>query len=188
MLVLTSVHGKVQAMEHKKAIFAGGCFWCIEASFDHYGREGVVSVTSGYTGGDEPNPTYEQVSAGKTGHKEAIEVVYDPANMSYEKLLEIFWSNIDPTDEGGQFYDRGKHYQTAIFYLDEEQKAQAEASKRAKARQLQKIIHTAILPAKPFYPAEEYHQEYYKKEPSRYNAYKKGSGREEKLKQIWDKR
>ncbi|MBI1276357.1 peptide-methionine (S)-S-oxide reductase MsrA [bacterium] len=172
----------------KKAVFAGGCFWCMEASFDHYGREGILSVTSGYTGGKVANPTYEQVGTDTTGHREAVEIVYDPKKVSYDKLLEVFWSNIDPTDEGGQFYDRGTHYKTAIFYMDEGQKKEAEASKEAVAKKLGKTVYTEILPAAVFYPAEDYHQDFYKKDPSHYNAYKKGSGREEKLKKIWGDR
>ncbi|MDX1975240.1 MAG: peptide-methionine (S)-S-oxide reductase MsrA [Rickettsiales bacterium] len=167
----------------ERAIFAGGCFWCTEAEFQ--GTPGVVSVTSGYIGGQVENPTYEQVSSGHTGHAEAIEVVYDPAVVTYEKLLDIYWGNIDPTDAGGQFYDRGSQYRTEIFYTSEEQRRAAELSRDAKQKKLGLAIATAITKAAIFYPAEEYHQDYYKKNPLRYNAYKTGSGREEKLKTLW---
>lgn len=173
------------AMETQKAIFAGGCFWCQQAEFE--GTDGVVSVTSGYTGGTVKNPTYEQVSGGHTGHAEAIEVVYDPAKVSYAKLLDIYWGNVDPTDAGGQFYDRGTQYRTAIFYVNDEQRKLAEASKVKIQAKLKQPISTEITAASEFYPAEDYHQGYYKKNPSRYNAYEKGSGREEKLKAIWGK-
>lgn len=177
--------GGASAMDGKteKAFFAGGCFWCTEAEFE--GTDGVMSVTSGYTGGQTKNPTYEQIGTGKTGHAEAIEVVYDPAKVTYEKLLDIYWSNIDPTDAGGQFYDRGSQYRTEIFYTSDTQKKLAENSKAAKEKKLGKPIMTAITQASEFYPAEEYHQDYYKKNPIHYNAYKKGSGRESKLKDIW---
>jgi methionine-S-sulfoxide reductase len=165
------------------AIFAGGCFWCIEPPFD--AAEGVVKTTVGYTGGHVANPTYEQVTRKKTGHYEAIEVAYDPAKTSYEKLLTIFWKNIDPTDAGGQFADRGQSYQTAIFYRNETQKKTAEASKAAVAKKLGQPIPTAIIAASAFYPAEDYHQEYYKKNAVHYNAYKYGSGRPARLKEIW---
>lgn len=169
----------------QRAIFAGGCFWCTEAEFS--GTQGVISVTSGYTGGHVANPTYEQVISKKTGHAEAVEVVYDPAKVSYEKLLDIYWSNIDPTDAGGQFHDRGDSYRTAIFYTTEEQKQLAEASREEAARKLGSPIATKIEKAAIFYPAEEYHQDYSKKNPMHYNAYKYGSGREEKLEKIWGK-
>jgi len=167
----------------EKAIFAGGCLWCIEAELQEL--SGVKTVVSGYTGGNIPNPTYEMVSKGNTGHIEAVEVTFDPEVLSYEKLLDIFWSNIDPTDDGGQFYDRGSQYTTAVFYLNNEQKLLAEASKLKAAAILDKPLATAILPAKPFFPAEDYHQDYYKTNPLRYNAYKHGSGREATLNQLW---
>ncbi len=165
------------------AIFAGGCFWCMEPPFD--AAEGVVKTTVGYTGGKVENPTYEQVVSKTTGHYEAIEVVYDPARTSYEKLLGIFWENIDPADAGGQFADRGQSYHTAIFYRDEAQKLAAEASKAAVAKKLGQPIATAIIAASAFYPAEDYHQEYYKKNAVHYNAYKYGSGRPARLQEIW---
>lgn len=153
----------------KKATFAGGCFWCMEAPFDSL--EGVVQVTVGYTGGQTKNPTYEQVSAGGTGHAEAVEIVYDPARVAYEALLEIFWRNIDPTTLNRQFCDAGTQYRTAIFYHDEKQRLLAERSKEAleKSARLPGRIVTEITPASTFYAAEEYHQHYYKKNPLRYN-------------------
>jgi methionine-S-sulfoxide reductase len=164
------------------ATFAGGCFWCQQAEFE--GTPGVVSVTAGYTGGQVKNPTYEQVGSGETGHAESIDIVYDPAKVTYEKLLSIYWSNIDPTDAGGQFYDRGTQYRTAIFYHDDEQKQLAEASKVKVQAKLKADIPTQIVAASEFYPAEDYHQDYYKKNPMRFMMYEKGSGREEKLKDV----
>lgn len=185
---LLMLQGGANAMESTKterAIFAGGCFWCTQAEFE--GTEGVVSVTAGYTGGTVKNPTYEQVSSGTTGHAEAIEVVYDPAKVGYEKLLQIYWGNIDPTDAGGQFYDRGNQYRTAIFYFSDAQRTLAEDSKKRAEGRLKRKIATEIVPAGDFYPAEEYHQDYYKKNPIRYNAYKMGSGRSQRLGQLWGK-
>jgi peptide-methionine (S)-S-oxide reductase len=184
------LQGGANAMEAttdptRKAYFAGGCFWCMEAEFS--GTQGVKSVISGYMGGSVANPTYQQVSGGGTGHAEAVEVIYDPAKVTYQKLLEIFWSNIDPTDEGGQFADRGSQYRTGIFYTSDEEKAQAEASKTAMEAKLGKPVHTEITAAAPFYPAEEYHQDYYKKNAVHYNAYKYGSGRVVRLKELWNK-
>ena len=172
-------------MSVKKATFAGGCFWCMQPSFDRL--SGVISTTVGYTGGSVPNPTYEQVSSGRTGHLEAVEVVYDSSKVAYEELLRAFWLSIDPTDAGGQFADQGSQYKTAIYYHDEDQKLLAEASKKelASSGRFHKPIATAILPAQPFYPAEEYHQKYYQKNVLHYNAYKKGSGREDFLKRAW---
>lgn len=161
------------------AVFAGGCFWCIEAELEEV--PGVRAVVSGYTGGTTPDPTYTRMG----DHAEAVEVIYDPAEVTYDQLLEVFWSNIDPTDEGGQFYDRGSQYRTAIYVLDEAQAAAARASLAANARRLSQPIATAVLPAGAFYPAEDYHQDYYLKEPERYEAYKKGSRREETLKKVW---
>ncbi|RUM35812.1 MAG: methionine sulfoxide reductase [Desulfobulbus sp.] len=171
--------------EQKRAIFAGGCFWCMEPPFEN--TEGVIDVTAGYTGGRTKNPTYREVSTGKTGHYEAVEVIYDPEQVSYDQLLQVFWQQIDPTDDGGQFADRGTQYFTAIFYLDEEQKKSAEASKQALDASgiFEKPVLTAILPAKPFYRAEEYHQDYYKKHVMQYSMYKLGSGRSEFQKKTW---
>lgn len=174
--------GKPQA----RAIFAGGCFWCMESAFAPV--EGVLQVTSGYTGGDVPNPTYEQVTSGKTGHFEAIEVVYDPTRVSYAKLLRVFWMNIDPTDAIGQFADRGSQYRTAVFYLNGEQKTLAERSRDDLARSgvFSEPIATRILPAGKFYPAEDYHQDYHAKNPVRYEMYRQGSGRAGFLAETWD--
>ncbi|MGH9324187.1 MAG: peptide-methionine (S)-S-oxide reductase MsrA [Vicinamibacteria bacterium] len=168
-----------------KATFAGGCFWCMEPPFDEL--DGVVSTTSGYIGGKVKNPTYEQVSYGGTGHLEAVEVDYDPKKISYQELLEVFWRNVDPTDEGGQFCDRGKQYETAIFYHDEAERRLAEESKRKieESGQLKKPIATEIRPATTFYAAEEYHQDYYKKNPIRYKFYRSRCGRDRALEKIW---
>jgi peptide methionine sulfoxide reductase msrA/msrB len=170
---------------HEKATFAGGCFWCLEARFQ--AMDGVVKATSGYTGGHLEDPRYEQVSSGKTGHYEAVQVIYDPEKISYEELLNTFWKNIDPTDPGGQFKDRGSQYRTAIFYHNQTQKELAEESKDnlEKSGKFDKSIVTEILEADKFYPAEDYHQDYSQKNPLRYNVYKKGSGREKFLEQTW---
>jgi methionine-S-sulfoxide reductase len=168
-----------------KATFAGGCFWCMEPPFDKI--DGVLATTSGYTGGKVSNPSYEQVSAGGTGHLEAVEVTYDPSKVSYEKLLEVFWQNIDPTDANGQFCDRGAQYATAIFVHDEEQRRLAEESKRAIADsgRLKKPIVTPIRDAGPFYAAEDYHQDYYEKNPIRYKFYRGRCGRDRALEKLW---
>ena len=169
----------------ESAVFAGGCFWCMEPPFD--ALEGVVSTTSGYIGGQVANPTYEQVSAGQTGHTEAVEIVYDPAKVSYEKLLKVFWPNIDPTDAGGQFCDRGSQYRSGIFYENDEQKALAEASKRElqESGRLPKPVVTEILAAPTFYRAEEYHQDYYMNHGFRYKLYRRGCGRDKVLERLW---
>lgn len=171
-----------------EAVFAGGCFWCMEPPFEKL--EGVQSVVSGYTGGDEVSPTYKAVSAGRTGHVEAVKVTYDPRKVSYEYLLKVFWRQIDPTDGGGQFADRGKQYQTAIFVSSAQERALAEASKRElEASQVfKKPIVTPIRDAGPFYAAEEYHQDYYKKKSTHYKAYRRGSGREGFLERTWKER
>ena len=171
----------------KRATFAGGCFWCTESDFEKVA--GVVEVISGYTGGHTENPTYEEVSSGVTGHAESIQVIYDPAKVSYEQLLDVFWRHIDPTDAGGQFVDRGSQYRSAIFYQDDEQRRLAEESK-AKLEQsgrFDKPIVTEIVKLGTFYPAEEYHQDYYKKNPLRYKYYRYGSGRDQFLEQVWGK-
>jgi methionine-S-sulfoxide reductase len=170
-----------------KAIFAGGCFWCMEPPFEKL--PGVMAVISGYTGGSKANPTYQEVSAGTTGHAEAIEVIYNPNLVDYNTLLATFWENIDPTDGGGQFVDRGRQYRSAIFYLDEEQRRLAELSKAelAASGRFKGAIVTEITPAGPFYPAEDYHQDYYKKNPLRYNYYRWGSGRDNFLDKVWPK-
>jgi len=179
--------GMADAMATKTATatFAGGCFWCMEPPFAKL--EGVRSVTSGYAGGTEPNPTYEQVSSGKTGYVESVQIVYDPSRITYEQLLEVFWMNVDPTQADGQFADHGKQYRTAIFYHDDQQKRLAQASKAALERsgKFPKPIVTDIVPAATFYPAEDYHQDYYKKNPLHYKRYRLGSGREGFLQKTW---
>lgn len=166
----------------EQATFAGGCFWCMEGPFE--AKEGVLEVLAGYTGGQKENPTYEEVCTGTTGHFEAIQVTYDPSQVSYEQLLEIFWLQIDPTDPGGQFVDQGPQYRTAIFYHNEDQKRTASASKEklSHSGRYDKPIVTEILPFKKFYPAEDYHQDYYKKSPLRYKSYRSQSGRDAYLK------
>ncbi|MBT2755011.1 peptide-methionine (S)-S-oxide reductase MsrA [Mesobacillus foraminis] len=168
------------------ATFAGGCFWCMVKPFDQ--QPGIQSVISGYTGGTKENPTYQEVCSDTTGHYEAVQISYDPQLFSYEKLLEIFWQQHDPTDSGGQFFDRGTSYKPAIFYHNEEQKKLAEESKRKlqESGRFSKPIVTEILPAKTFYRAEEYHQDFYKKNPERYNAYQKGSGRADFIARQWE--
>jgi peptide-methionine (S)-S-oxide reductase len=177
------------ASETRKAIFAGGCFWCMEPPFDAYLNKGVLNVISGYSGGTKANPTYEEVSAGSTGHKEVVEVSYDPQKISYEKLLEIFWKNIDPLNANGQFCDNGDQYQSAIFYATTEEKAIAEKSLSAIKDRLKKKgqIVTQLLPAKPFFPAEKYHQDYYQKNPVRYKFYRYNCGRDKRLEELWSK-
>jgi len=167
------------------ATFAGGCFWCMESPFESL--DGVIEVVSGYGGGEEKEPTYEEVSSGVTGHAEAIQVTYDPSRITYEELLDVFWRQIDPTDPGGQFVDRGKHYRTAIFYHDDEQRRLAEKSKAALERsgQYDRPIVTEITPATGFYGAEEYHQDYAQKNPLRYKYYRHASGRDQYLKKLW---
>ena len=171
----------------EKATFAGGCFWCMEHPFDEL--EGVVSVTSGYTGGRKKNPTYEEVSAGGTGHAESVEVLYDPARVSYERLLDVFWHSVDPTVRDRQFCDVGEQYRTAIFTHGETQKRLAEASKAAlgKSKPFKEPIVTEIVAAGRFYPAEEYHQDYYRKNPLRYRFYRAGCGRDRRLEELWGK-
>jgi peptide-methionine (S)-S-oxide reductase len=168
-----------------KATFAGGCFWCMEPPFDVL--DGVVSTTSGYTGGREADPTYKEVSAGLTGHAEAVEVAYDPSRIDYGSLLEVFWRNVDPTTADRQFCDRGRQYRTAIFYHGEEQRQLAEESKRSieESGRLDGPIVTEIVAATSFYPAEDYHQDYYKKNPIRYKLYRTGCGRDRTLERIW---
>jgi len=169
----------------EKATFAGGCFWCMVEPFDE--RPGIKEVLSGYTGGTVENPTYEQVCSNTTGHVEAVQITYEPQIVSYDELVELFWQQIDPTDAGGQFHDRGESYKTAIFYHNEKQQEIAIKSKQKleKSGKFKKPIVTEILPAKPFYPAEEEHQYYYKKNHFHYKTYKKGSGREQFIKEHW---
>lgn len=169
----------------QKATFAGGCFWCMVEPFDK--QDGIISVVSGYTGGSIPNPTYEQVCTNETGHYEAVQITFDENKFSYDQLLHVFWRQIDPTDAGGQFNDRGESYKTAIFYHNEDQKRKAEQSKKElnESGKFSKPIVTEIIKAAPFYEAEEAHQDYYKKQPYHYNMYRKGSGREDFLKSTW---
>jgi peptide-methionine (S)-S-oxide reductase len=173
------------AQERAKATFAGGCFWCMEPPFDKL--DGVISTTSGYTGGRKVNPTYQEVSAGTTGHTEAVEIVYDPRKVTYAQLLDVFWRNIDPTTPDRQFCDIGSQYRAAIFYHDETQRGLAEQSRQAVARRLGRPVVTELAPAAPFYVAEEYHQDYYRKNPVRYRFYRASCGRDQRLEQIWGK-
>jgi peptide-methionine (S)-S-oxide reductase len=165
------------------ATFAGGCFWCVEEAFEKV--PGVIRAVSGYTGGKLANPTYEQVMSKTTGHAESVQVTFDPAKVSYTQLVDWFWRNIDPTDAAGQFCDKGNPYRSAIFYQNEEQKKIAEASKQALAPRFKQPIATEITAAGPFYPAEDYHQDFYKKNQYRYQYYKYGCGRAQRLEQIW---
>jgi len=185
ILVACSQSQSHQTQNLEKATFAGGCFWCIEAPFEKV--DGVKSVISGYTGGHKQNPAYEEVGAGTSGHLESVQISFDPAKVSYQKLLDIFWRQFDPTDAGGSFYDRGSQYTSAIFYHNEQQKKLAEASKKALAEsgRFDKPIVTVIRPATTFYPAEEYHQDYYKKNPEHYKRYRQGSGRDHFIKEHW---
>ncbi len=170
-----------------KATFAGGCFWCMESDFEKV--DGVVEVISGYTGGSQENPTYKQVSSGKTGYYEAVQVLYDPEKITYTELLEVFWRHVDPTDDAGQFVDRGPQYRTAIFYHDEKQKALAEESKAKieKSNVFKRPMVTPIIPLRTFYRAEEYHQDFYEKKPIRYKSYRSGSGRDRFIEKTWGK-
>lgn len=168
-----------------KAAFAGGCFWCMQKPYDDL--PGVVSATVGYTGGEKAHPTYHEVSAGGTGHFESVEVVYDPKKVTYEKLLDVFWHNVDPTNDHGQFCDNGLQYRTAIFVADDAQRKAAEASKKSleASGALKRPIVTEILKAGTFWKAEDYHQSYYKKNPIRYSFYRSGCGRDARLKELW---
>lgn len=183
-----SSHQDVQDKSKKsydKAIFAGGCFWCMEPAFERL--DGVIEVIPGYIGGHKENPTYSEVASGETGHKEAAQILYDSSKISYSELLDVFWKQINPTDAGGQFVDRGSQYTTAIFYLSEEQKRIAEKSKKKmeESGRYEKPIATEIIKASKFYKAEQYHQDYYKKHPIKYKYYKNNSGRDQYLKKIW---
>jgi len=173
--------------QNAKATFAGGCFWCMEEAFEKV--EGVVSAISGYTGGQLANPTYEQVSAGGTGHAESVEVTYDPNKVTYQHLLEVFWHNVDPTTPNAQFCDHGNQYRTAIFYHDETQKRLIDESRQEveRSKSFPQPIVTEIVPASIFYPAEEYHQDFYKKNSVRYKFYKWNCGRSQRLEQLWGK-
>lgn len=186
-LVAWSSSSVLSASTSAKAYFAGGCFWCMEEAFEQV--EGVLSVASGYMGGTVANPTYEQVSGGRTGHAEAIEVIYDPAKVSYQKLLEAFWKNIDPLTPNAQFCDHGSQYRSAVFYATEEEQRLAAASKTAieQAKKFSAPIVTELVPATSFYQAEDYHQDYYKKNPLRYKYYKYSCGRAKRLEALWGK-
>jgi len=177
---------KVKLSGLEKATFAGGCFWCSESDFEK--KKGVIEAISGYLGGKEKNPTYEEVSAGRTSHVEGVQVVYDPKKITYEQLLDIFWKHINPTDDGGQFGDRGTQYRTVIFYHNEQQKGLAEESKQRlnESGRFKTSVVTKILPVSKFYPAEQYHQDYYKKNPLRYKYYRYGSGRDQFIEEKWE--
>ncbi len=185
-LLMASPVGEVGAQELDTAIFAGGCFWCVESDFDAI--PGVVETVSGYTGGILPNPTYKQVSAGGTGHREVVQITYDSSVVSYSDLLTAFWHSVDPTDAGGQFCDRGESYATAIFVQDDAQRALAEASKRETELSLGQPIVTTIEAATPFFPAEDYHQDYYEKNPLRYRFYRWSCGRDQRVEELWGDR
>ena len=178
--------GTAISEERATAIFAGGCFWCVEKDFDHV--DGVLETTSGYIGGDKENPSYKQVTQGGTGHYEAVKIVYDKSKVSYDQLLTAFWHSVDPTDPGGQFCDRGDSYRTAIFATNASQFQQATESKAGIAADLKTEIATPILNASAFYPAEEYHQDYYKKNPIRYRYYRFSCGRNAKVERLWGKK
>ena len=186
-VLAVAIGGLLMAAEAKApkahATFAGGCFWCMEPPFEKI--PGVASVTSGYTGGQKVNPSYEEVSAGGTGHAESVDIVYDPAKVTYSQLVDVFWHNVDPTQGDGQFCDHGHQYRTAIFYHDAEQKRLAEESREKAQARLQKPVVTEIVAASRFYPAEEYHQDFYKKNPVRYFTYRAGCGRDRRLKELW---
>ncbi|HVN84419.1 MAG TPA: peptide-methionine (S)-S-oxide reductase MsrA [Candidatus Binatia bacterium] len=175
----------VSGVQTATATFAGGCFWCMEPPFEQL--EGVTDVTVGYTGGHKKNPTYDEVSEGGTGHAESVQVTYDPVKISYEKLLDVFWHNIDPVTPNAQFCDHGRQYRSAIFYHDEKQRELAEASKRQldESKRFSSPIVTEIVAASDFYPAEEYHQKYHQKNPIRYKYYRWNCGRDRRLKELW---
>jgi peptide methionine sulfoxide reductase msrA/msrB len=176
-----------EAVKTAIATFAGGCFWCMVAPFEQL--PGVLKIVSGYTGGHTANPSYQEVCSGQSGHFEAVQITYDPRKLHYSELLQVFWQQIDPTDPGGQFHDRGSSYRTAIFYHDEVQKRAAEASihQLNESNRFLNPIVTAVLPASPFYPAEDYHQDYHHKNPTHYKRYRAGSGREDFMKEYWGK-
>lgn len=181
LLLISPVH----AEQYEKATFAGGCFWCMEPPYDKL--DGVISTTSGYTGGHQKDPTYQEVSAGSTGHTESVQVVYDPKRVSYEKLLKVFWRNIDPTVRDAQFCDHGQQYRTAIFYHDDKQRQLAQRSKEMldKTKPFKEPVVTEITAASAFYAAEDYHQDFYKKNPVRYKFYRYNCGRDQRLEQLW---
>ena len=182
LLVILLIALPLQAAPRAKATFAGGCFWCMEPPFEKL--PGVIDVVSGYTGGTRPNPTYEEVSLNIGGHREAVEVTYDPSKITYGQLLDVFWRNIDPTDAEGQFCDKGQQYLSAIYWHDQEQRRLAELS-LANAKRRFGSVATDVLPARPFYRAEAYHQDYHRKNPLRYRFYRAGCKRDERLKEVW---
>ncbi len=185
MVLMMPTNGIAKEKKLSSATFAGGCFWCMEKPFDLL--EGVISTTSGYTGGHEPEPSYKEVSAGWTGHTEALEIIYNPQKIGYDKLLEVFWRNIDPTVKDRQFCDWGSQYRSAIFYHNPEQEKKALESRvrLAKTHFKDQTIYTEITAATTFYPAEEYHQNYYKKNPLRYKFYRNRCGRDQRLQELW---
>jgi peptide-methionine (S)-S-oxide reductase len=184
LLACLGIKCHAQQEKEEAAIFAGGCFWCVQHDFDQV--KGVLSTTAGYTGGGLANPTYAEVATGKTGHVEAVEVKYDPSIVSYQQLLNVYWHNVDPTRDNGQFCDIGNEYRPVIFYENETQRTLAEQSKEElMAQNKMHPILVQILPAKTFYPAEEDHQEYYKKNPTRYKFYRYNCGRDQRLKELW---
>jgi len=183
VLALAILAAPAARAEEAVALFAGGCFWCMEPPFE--ALDGVASVTSGYTGGTRKDPTYEEVSSGGTGHAESVRIVYDPKVVSYEKLLEVFWRNIDPTVANRQFCDVGTQYRSAIFVRDDAQREAAERSLAAVEKKLGVPVKTQIVDAGPFYPAEDYHQDYAKKNPIRYRYYRHGCGRDARLREVW---
>jgi peptide-methionine (S)-S-oxide reductase len=185
LALVASAAGQGTAAQ-QSAIFAGGCFWCVEADFDKV--PGVISTTSGYIGGRTPNPSYDAVVAGGTGHAEAVEIVYDPAKVSYQKLLDVFWRNIDPLVKDRQFCDRGNQYRSGIFYRGDEQRRLAEASKTTVQARFKEPVQTEIVAAGPFYKAEDYHQDYYVKNPTRYKFYRFNCGRDARLEELWGKK
>ncbi len=185
LAILTGAAAQSSPPATAVATFAGGCFWCVEADFDKV--EGVKSTTSGYIGGLAANPTYEQVVTGRTGHTEAVEVVYDPAVVSYERLLDVFWKNHDPLAKDRQFCDRGNQYRPGVFYHNDEQRALAEATRKKHQARFKQPIQTEITAATTFYKAEDYHQDYYKKNPMRYQFYRFNCGRDARLEELWGK-
>lgn len=181
--IITTANAETDAKKTEDAIFAGGCFWCMEPPFDKL--DGVISTTSGYISGHQKNPTYKQVTSGKSGHTEAVKVVYDPKKVSYKQLLDVFWVNIDPLNPNGQFCDYGTQYRTGIYYLNEKQLYLATASASSINNILANPVVTEIVSATTFYPAEEYHQDYYQKNPVRYNYYRWNCGRDNRLEELW---
>ncbi|RMH14538.1 MAG: peptide-methionine (S)-S-oxide reductase [Gammaproteobacteria bacterium] len=186
LMMVTWPFQKGHASDTEMAVFAGGCFWCMESDFEKL--PGVLNVVSGYTGGHVVNPSYRQVSAGGTGHAESVRIEYDPKKISYTELLDYFWRHIDPLTPNGQFCDHGSQYRTAIFYLNEKQKRLAESSRQAidKSGRFPRPVVTEIVPAGVFYPAEEYHQDYYRKNPLRYHFYRFNCGRDDRLDALWN--